>query len=173
MLAGLKCKKQGFKKTQIESMFNNAVVNDLVKESDTIIPIETAIGRFFDHLSYNDRTIFSARFGGGKTFFLNEFFLKYSDEFEVIKLFPVNYQVEDNKDIFELIKSDILLHLLSNGQIENDNIIDEFICNQYYLFNNGADILLDLLSVIPNIKIPAQIMQKALKHFKDYKDFLV
>jgi len=69
-------------------------------ESDVKIPIDKPLIKFYQHLSYTDRTIFSAKFGDGKTFFLNEFFIKYSDEFEVIKLFPVNYQVEDNKDIF-------------------------------------------------------------------------
>lgn len=146
-------------------------VKDLDIESGIIIPIEKPLEEFYNHLSWNDRTIFSAKFGDGKTFFLNKFFIKYSDEFEVIKLFPVNYQVEDNKDIFELIKRDILFHLLANNQIEDDNIIDDIIISQYYLFNKGGNILLDLLSTIPKIKIHVQIIQKALKHFKRFKDF--
>jgi len=149
----------------------NTELTNTDAETYSIIPIDKPLIKFHQHLSYTDRTIFSAKFGDGKTFFLNEFFIKYSYEFEVIKLFPVNYQVEDNKDIFELIKRDILLHLLANDQIENDDIIDDFILSQYYLFNNGADILLDILSVIPKIKIPAQIIQKSLKHFTKYKDF--
>jgi len=157
----------------MKSKFDTKVIKVLSKESGIIIPIEKPIEKFYHHLSWNDRTIFSAKFGDGKTFFLNKFFIKYSDEFEVIKLFPVNYQVEDNRDIFELIKRDILLHLLANDKIENENIIDDFVFSQYYLFNNGADILLDLLSDIQKIKIPVQIVQKALKHFKKYNDFKV
>jgi len=155
----------------MKSPNENTVLTNIDTITDTIIPIDKPLIKFHQHLSYTDRTIFSAKFGDGKTFFLNEFFIKYSDEFEVIKLFPVNYQVEDNKDIFELIKRDILLRLLANDQIENDDIIDDFILSQYYLFNNGADILLDILSVIPKIKVPAQIIQKSLKHFTKFKHF--
>ena len=109
------------------------------KEVPIEIPIDEQINDFYNHLSYNDRIIFSAKFGDGKTYFLNKFFEEYSDEYEVIRLYPVNYQVEDNKDIFELIKKDILVHLLANDLVENEDFFDEFIFVQNYLFHNGRD----------------------------------
>lgn len=37
------------------------------------IPINDELEAFKEHLKINERTIFSAKFGDGKTFFLNEF----------------------------------------------------------------------------------------------------
>ncbi|MRT91774.1 P-loop NTPase fold protein [Ancylomarina sp. 16SWW S1-10-2] len=135
-----------------------------------VIPIDKSLLDFYNHLSYNERIIFSAKFGDGKTYFLNKFFEEHKDEFEAIRIFPVNYQVADNKDIFELIKKDILIHLLANDLIEDEDFFDESIYAQNYLFNNGADIILDILSDVPAVKVPAKIIQKSLKHLKKYKD---
>jgi predicted NACHT family NTPase len=55
-------------------------------------------------LEDNHRIIFSAKFGAGKTYFLKKFFQKYSDDYEPIFLYPVNYQVSANEDIFELVE---------------------------------------------------------------------
>jgi hypothetical protein len=141
-----------------------------VEPEITEIPIDKPLQDFYNHLSYNERIIFSAKFGDGKTYFLNKFFEEHKDEFEAIRIFPVNYQVADNKDVFELIKKDILIHLLANELVENEDFFDETIYAQNYLFNNGADIVLDILSDVPAVKVPAKIIQKSLKHLKKYKD---
>lgn len=65
-------------------------------------------------LSYNERIIFSAPFGAGKTHFLKEFFKDNSD-YATIHIYPVNYSVANNEDIFELIKHDILFQLLGKN----------------------------------------------------------
>ena len=55
--------------------------------------------------------IFSARFGDGKSYFLNEFMKSYDEkknDFSFITLHPVNYVVEENRDVIEYIKRDIL-----------------------------------------------------------------
>ena len=41
--------------------------------NDDIIPVDDAIERFQNHLLSHDRVILSAKFGDGKSFFLNEF----------------------------------------------------------------------------------------------------
>ncbi len=64
------------------------------------------------NLPGNNRLIFSAPFGCGKTFFLKRFFYE-SSNFLALHLYPVNYSVSKNEDIFELIKYDILYELLS------------------------------------------------------------
>lgn len=51
--------------------------------------------------------------GEGKSFFLNHFIKERSKDYDFITLYPTNYQVCDNKDIFEYIKRDILLALLA------------------------------------------------------------
>ena len=70
------------------------------------------IFKSFIDLEDNHRMIFSAKFGAGKTYFLKKFFHKYSDDYEPIFLYPVNYQVSANEDIFELVKFDLLRNLL-------------------------------------------------------------
>lgn len=55
-------------------------------------------------LEDNHRIIFSAKFGAGKTYFLKSFFKEYSASYEAVFLYPVNYQVSANEDIFELVE---------------------------------------------------------------------
>lgn len=59
----------------------------------------------------NNRIIFSAPFGTGKTTFIKEFFETQRD-YLPIHLFPINYSVASNEDIFQLIKFDILFQIL-------------------------------------------------------------
>jgi len=57
------------------------------------IDISELIEQFSQHLADNDRTVFSARFGDGKSYFLNEFMASRQEEYEFIVLYPVNYQI--------------------------------------------------------------------------------
>lgn len=77
------------------------------------IPIVSAIARFHDHLNNHDRTILSAKFGDGKSFFLQKFMAdeNVNRDFKLLILYPVNYQVEETRDVFELIKYDLLIQL--------------------------------------------------------------
>lgn len=63
----------------------------------------------------NSRTLFSGKFGVGKTFFLNNFF-KDNENYECIHLFPVNYQISESQNILELLKYDILIELITKGE---------------------------------------------------------
>lgn len=58
----------------------------------------------------------------------------------------------DNKDIFELIKRDILIRLLSNGlvDIETIDFNPSFLC-YFYFTNNVTDTIADILGVIPKV----------------------
>lgn len=64
-------------------------------------------------LNENNRILFTAPFGTGKSTFLQEIFEDNSQYF-TINLFPVNYSVSANEDVFELIKFDILIEILGN-----------------------------------------------------------
>jgi hypothetical protein len=70
------------------------------------------IFKSFIDLEDNHRMIFSAKFGAGKTYFLKSFFKDHSASYEAVFLYPVNYQVSANEDIFELVKFDLLRSLL-------------------------------------------------------------
>lgn len=75
--------------------------------------IDQPTQKFTNHLNvpFNDRIIFSGPFGTGKTYFLEKYFTG-NPNYNVIHLFPVNYSIASNEDIFELLKYDILLELM-------------------------------------------------------------
>lgn len=68
---------------------------------------------FMNHLENNNRIIFSAPFGVGKTYFIQNFFKlpEVSRKYETFTIYPVNYCTADNKDIFDIIKYDLLVQL--------------------------------------------------------------
>jgi predicted KAP-like P-loop ATPase len=69
--------------------------------------------QFKNHLEEegNERLIFSGRFGMGKTTFLKHFF-EDTKEYSVITIYPVNYSIKSNEDIFRYIKYDIFIEFL-------------------------------------------------------------
>lgn len=88
--------------------------------------VENQFGEFLAD-EENKKIVFSGRFGSGKTTFINFFFggqdSKFSSKYDCFHLFPVNYSVASNEDIFELIKYDILLGLLYKEiQIEESDV---------------------------------------------------
>ena len=117
-------------------------------KNDLIIPVDDAIVDFKNHLLSHPRTILSARFGDGKSFFLEKFIKspKVSKKFLCLRIFPVNYQVLDNKDIFELAKRDILLQLIYNNMIPEDYEISDEVAFAFYIRNKGVGLTEDLLT---------------------------
>ena len=112
------------------------------------IPIDKEIRQFFYHLHTHSRTILSAKFGDGKSYFLNKF---KEDEnvvkdFKILKVYPVNYQVAENADVFNLLKYDILLQLLVEDMISEDAIKKPFL-----EFEDGASFLSALFDGISEI----------------------
>jgi len=84
------------------------------------IPLDSAIEKFRWHLFSHDRTILSAKFGDGKSYFLQKFMEddEVKKDYVFLTLYPVNYQVEENRDVFKLIKYDLLIQMLVKGVIE-------------------------------------------------------
>lgn len=87
---------------------------------DEYIPIDKELNDFAHYLENNDRCLLSARFGDGKTVFLSEFKRKYKDKYQFITIYPIDYQVSENRDIFEYIKRDILKELSISGDVNLD-----------------------------------------------------
>lgn len=119
-----------------------------------MIPIDLHLKNFKMYLDANSRCILSAKFGNGKSYFISKFMDEYSDEYLFIPIYPVNYQVMDNKDIFELIKRDIVIRLLSNNliEIESFDFNAPFLCS-FYFANNTTDVFKDILDLIPSINL--------------------
>lgn len=140
------------------------------------IPINTQLEDFKEYLNANDRCIFSARFGDGKSYFLSKFMEKRKKQYLFIPIYPVNYQVADNKDIFEYIKRDILIRLLASGEVEiDDTTISNSIYLYYYLQQNKIDISSALLNISSDINlngtdISLSAFSIAIKAFDKIKD---
>lgn len=117
------------------------------------IDINDYLIAFKKHLNFNERTILSAKYGDGKTYFINQFKEEYKEEYEFITLYPVNYQVADNKEIFEYIKRDILIQMLMKNMIDSNCHISEAHYLQYYLMNNHFTLLQDIIQILPALGI--------------------
>ena len=108
------------------------------------IDISQNIQDFKQVFEKESRIIFSARFGVGKSYFLKEFMKSYDEkknDYYFITLHPVNYVVEENQDVIEYIKRDILFQLIKDNRIydfkeEYDKIFDA-VCNKESLLKLG------------------------------------
>lgn len=117
------------------------------------LSIEVESHRFLKHLNIDDnsRIIFSGIFGIGKTYFLNKLFESKTEEYETIRINPVNYTVSQNSDIFELIKFDIGFQLFSKDLNFEKFEIDTEIAGEYFLLNNYKEIIQLLISNLSKI----------------------
>lgn len=101
------------------------------------IDISQNIQDFKQVFENESRIIFSAKFGDGKSYFLNVFMKSYDEkknDYYFITLHPVNYVVEENRDVIEYIKRDILFQLIKDDRIYDfkdgyDKIFDA-VCNK-------------------------------------------
>ena len=108
------------------------------------IDISQNIQDFKQVFENESRIIFSARFGDGKSYFLNEFMKSYDEkknDYYFITLHPVNYMVVENRDVIEYIKRDILFQLIKDNRIYDfkegyDKIFDA-VCNKESLLKLG------------------------------------
>ena len=75
-----------------------------MKPEDFVIPVDNYVKEFLHHLDSHPRTILSARYGDGKSYFLSEVIKSQHSlqNYVFLTVYPVNYQVIDNKDILSL-----------------------------------------------------------------------
>ena len=108
------------------------------------IPIDSPKEEFKNHLAIpdNHRVFFSGPFGIGKTYFIKKFF-EESEEYISIHLYPVNYSVAQNEDIFELIKYDIIRNLIESKVEVFDNIEISNSIYFYFYFQNSVNRILE------------------------------
>lgn len=110
---------------------------------------------FLQHLELtnNDRILFSGMFGIGKTTFLNYFFEqpKMQERYNVFHLYPVNYSVLSNDDIFKYIKYDILYEMLERGVLQDESNLDFLKNESSFVKKNLGNITANLLLLIPGI----------------------
>ena len=141
------------------------------------IPIEDKINEFKTYLGSTDRAILSARFGDGKSTFLKEFSEKSKKDYILFTINPLHYQVTDNKDIFECIKRDVLLQILSYAELD-EVFFSESLMAYSYLSTNKLSVLDDIIDSIPDInlgvissKVIKKPLQNLIKNARKYKEY--
>lgn len=130
------------------------------------ISIEHKIEQFKTHILDNKRVILSAKFGDGKTCFLEQVKETLSNEFYFITLYPVNYAVAKNEDVFEYIKRDILLQLANDGILSNIDF--EAVANSIFCWENLREVISFLLSCVSGGEFYKKLLVKAEKFKKEY-----
>lgn len=125
-------------------------INFDMEVQDNIISLESELLSFDRYFEANSRCVLSAPFGEGKSFFLNEFIKKKSNDYDFITLYPTGYQICDNKDVFEYIKRDILLALLA---LDSSflNALDK--TNAAIIWESISECRQDIISCLPEINI--------------------
>ncbi len=118
----------------------------------TIISTETKNEGFntFIELKSNKRIFFSASFGMGKTYFLNEFFRANSEKYNTFHLYPVKYQVHNDVDILEVIAADLFVQLAE----QHEPIINKFLKdeNGKIKLKNAKDLIIKCFGSLVGIK---------------------
>ena len=113
------------------------------------IDVSEKVKDFVQYLDSTDRIILSARFGDGKTHLLNA--LRNDEtankEYEFFTIYPVNYSVAPNEDVFEYIKRDIIVQLNERGLLNNIDL--EAILDSLINFEDVVSIISFILSFIP------------------------
>jgi len=140
-----------------------------------------SIQNFENHINNNTNTkiLFSAPYGEGKTTFLNYFFKENSSDYETFRVYPVNYSVAQNEDIFRYIKTDILFQLLGkNVEFDNQKINAALLAQQFVithpkkLFSSILKIALSLNFSGFSISKGIPAFDKLIESYKSYQNKL-
>lgn len=143
------------------------------------IDITNTLSKFSEFFEHSERMILSAKFGDGKTYLLNEFMELNNSKrpkYYFVVLHPVNYVVEENRDIFEYIKRDILFQMLQDEKVFDLNDNFETLVKTIEENVSFGEIYDFLLSVQPftTVKVVGKILksgaEKYLKISKSYSD---
>ena len=153
----------------------------LVKENFREKLFKVPCNSFKDHLTLenNKRIIFSGRFGIGKSYFLNHFFKEDvqtsifgENMFNVFHLYPVNYSIASNEDIFRYIKYDIITTMLQKDYLLFDKAFSAFEALPWYLTKEPFKILGTISAMIPKIgKDIFEVYEKIEELNKGFKIF--
>lgn len=148
---------------------------DLYYDTEPLdIPLDDPFKTFEEHIAVNgnSRILFSAPYGAGKTTFLKDFFRKTEDKFEVIYLFPVNYSVARNEDIFKFIKCGILFQLLGKDVEFKKEEFKYLQTLPQYILQNPIKILAPFVKLLPQIGSSAfEILEKLEDLRNSYFEF--
>jgi hypothetical protein len=140
------------------------------------IDLKHPLAAFTNHINQTDniKILFSAPYGQGKSTFLNYFFSENQKSFEVFTVFPVNYSISHNEDVFKYIKVELLFQLLKK-EVDFDKISFSYFSTAMAFFKKDpAKILSPLLYLLPKVGKSVYDLYKELsklgKEISDYHD---
>ena len=112
----------------------------------------------------------SAKFGDGKTYLLNELRKDEAmqDKYEFFTIYPVNYSVAKNEDVFEYIKRDIIVQLHKKKLFENIDLNTLF--GSVFTLNDLTSVVPFLLSLVPLGELCNEGYSKFLEIKKKYDE---
>ena len=112
----------------------------------------------------------SAKFGDGKTYLLNELRKDgaMQDKYEFFTIYPVNYSVAKNEDVFEYIKRDIIVQLHERKLLDNIDLNALF--GSVFTFDDLTSVVSFLLSFVPMGKFYDKVYHKFLEIKKKYDE---
>lgn len=124
--------------------------------------------QFTDHLSNtaNRNILFSAPFGQGKTTFLEYYFSRNDNSYEILKIFPINYSVANNEDIFKYIKADILFQLLDKVKFDSEKIETLTTISEYF-YLNPTNTISTFLKIILSLNKQTEGLKNVITHLED------
>ena len=134
------------------------------------INISGKLNDFAQYLETTDRIILSAKFGDGKTYLLNELRKDEAiqDKYEFFTIYPVNYSVAKNEDVFEYIKRDIIVQLYERKLLDNIDLNALF--GSVFTFDDLTSVVSFLLSFVPMGKFYNKVYNKFLEIKKKYDE---
>lgn len=136
---------------------------------------------FNNHLVFpnNSRILFSGKFGLGKTYFLNYFF-KEEVQKEVLNghkynsfhIYPVNYSIASNEDIFRYIKYDVITSLLTaNVEVQHEDF-SSWDKVPSYIKANPLKVFATLIYMVPKVgKDIIDLYEKFESLRKDFESY--
>ena len=124
----------------------------------------------------NNRILFSGKFGIGKSFFLDYFFKEQTQistfgevRYKALHIYPVNYSIASNEDVFRFIKYDVVSAMLLNDVRLDENDLSYLETLPDFLKTNGIKTLKTIIGMMP--KIGKDIVESHDKLIKLIEDF--
>ena len=134
------------------------------------IDISGNLNNFAQYLEKTDRIILSAKFGDGKTYLLNELRNDEAmqDKYEFFTIYPVNYSVAKNEDVFEYIKRDIIVQFYEKKLLEKIDLNALF--GSEFTFDDLTSVVSFLLSCVPTGEFYNNVFKKFLEKKEEYEE---
>jgi hypothetical protein len=122
---------------------------------------------FKTYLENSPRIIFSAKFGDGKTQFLKEVAQsKIFKDYQFFTIYPVNYVVAENADIFEYVKRDILIQMAKADLLNSIDL--NALMTSFASFETFKEVLSFLVSCMPAGDFINKLIEKGLAIKDEY-----